>query len=120
VPGDDLRVTMVGERAVSCVSIETPVQSLDYRASNTYTAGQAQYREVTVPEHVLEQCRRAMRDLNLSFAGIDIKRHGDRYTFLELNNSPVYHEVEVRTGHPISRALAEHLIARARAATPGG
>ena len=116
VPGDDLRVMLVGEEIVSSVAIVTPEQHLDFRADPAYRSGEAQYREVKLPAAVEEQCRRAARQCGLLFAGIDIKHHGDRYVFLELNSSPMYEDVEAKLGHPITAALARYIVEGARRA----
>jgi glutathione synthase/RimK-type ligase-like ATP-grasp enzyme len=116
VPGDDLRVMLVGDEIVSSVAIVTPEQHLDFRADPAYSTGEAQYREVKLPAAVEEQCRKAARQCGLLFAGIDIKHQGDRYVFLELNSSPMYYDVEDKLGHPITAALARYLVEGTRAA----
>ncbi len=113
VPGEDLRVMLVGDDIVSCAAIVTPEQHLDFRADPVYSAGQAAYREVRLPSQVEELCRQAARRCGLAFAGIDIKHHGDRYVFLELNSSPVYYDVELKLGHRITAALARYLVGQA-------
>lgn len=113
IPGDDLRVMLAGNDVVSCVAIRTPSQHLDFRADPIYSGGEAAYEEVTLPEAVIAQCRRAARQCGLAFAGIDIKRGPDgRWVFLELNSSPTYLDVEWKLGHPISRAIAELVVGR--------
>jgi glutathione synthase/RimK-type ligase-like ATP-grasp enzyme len=112
-PGDDLRIMLVGEDIVSSVAIVTPEQQLDFRGDDVYSSGNAQYREVQLPEQVKDHCRKAARALDLAFAGIDIKHHGDDWVFLELNSSPIYLDVERKLGHPISAAIARYLVDRA-------
>lgn len=114
--GDDLRIMLVGDEVVSCVAIDTPEQHLDFRADPVYSGGEARYREVPLPEPVKQFCRQAARACGLTFAGIDIKHQGDDYVFLELNSSPIYLDVEVKLGHPISRAIARAVVEGARAA----
>ncbi|MEN9798823.1 MAG: hypothetical protein RL653_2519 [Pseudomonadota bacterium] len=108
IGGDDLRVMLAGDEVVSAVAIRTPTQHLDFRDDPVYSAGDADYEEVTLPGPVVAQCRAAARTCGLRFAGIDIKRAPDgRWVFLELNSSPIYLDVELKLGHPISRAIAE-------------
>jgi glutathione synthase/RimK-type ligase-like ATP-grasp enzyme len=114
-PGEDLRIMVVGEELVSAVAIETPEQHLDFRADPVYSGGEATYREVRLPEPVQRFCREAARACGLTFAGIDLKHHGDEWVFLELNSSPLYLDVEVKLGHPISRAIARRVVEGARA-----
>jgi glutathione synthase/RimK-type ligase-like ATP-grasp enzyme len=116
VRGDDLRVMLVGDEVVSCVAIQTPEQHLDFRADPVYSEGQASYREVPLPEPVQRFCRQAARACGLTFAGIDIKHQGDQYVFLEFNSSPIYLDVELKLGHPISRAIARAVVEGARTA----
>lgn len=113
IPGDDLRVMLAGNDIVSCVAIRTPSQHLDFRDDPIYSGGEATYEEVTLPDAVIEQCRKAARLCGLVFAGIDIKRTPDgRWVFLELNSSPIYLDVEWKLGHPISRAIAELVVGK--------
>jgi glutathione synthase/RimK-type ligase-like ATP-grasp enzyme len=113
-PGEDLRIMLVGEEIVSAVAIDTPEQHLDFRADPIYSGGGASYREVELPEPVRRFCREAARACGLTFAGIDIKHQGDAWVFLELNSSPIYLDVELKLGHPISRAIARRVVEGAR------
>ncbi|MDY7226200.1 ATP-grasp domain-containing protein [Hyalangium rubrum] len=115
-PGDDLRVMLVGDEIVSCVAIVTPEQHLDFRDDPVYSSGEAVYREVVLPEPVQRFCRSAAKACGLTFAGIDIKQRGNDFVFLELNSSPIYMDVELKLGHPISRAIARRVVEGARAA----
>jgi glutathione synthase/RimK-type ligase-like ATP-grasp enzyme len=110
VGGEDLRIMLVGEELVSSVAIETPARHLDFRADPVYSGGEATYREVRLPEPVQRFCREAARACGLTFAGIDIKHEGDDWVFLELNSSPIYLDVELKLGHPISRAIARRVV----------
>ena len=113
-PGEDLRIMLVGEEIVSSVAIDTPEQHLDFRADPVYSGGEASYREVRLPESVQRFCREAARACGLTFAGIDIKHQGDEWVFLELNSSPIYLDVELKLGHPISHAIARRVVEGAR------
>jgi glutathione synthase/RimK-type ligase-like ATP-grasp enzyme len=115
VPGEDLRVMLVGDDIVSCVAIETPSQHLDFRDDPAYASGDAQYREVVLPEPVQRFCRSAAKACGLVFAGIDLKQRGKDFVFLELNSSPIYMDVELKLGHRISRAVARRVVEGARA-----
>jgi glutathione synthase/RimK-type ligase-like ATP-grasp enzyme len=113
-PGEDLRVMLVGEEIVSAVAIDTPEQHLDFREDPIYSGGGASYREVKLPEPIQRFCREAARACGLTFAGIDIKHQGEEWVFLELNSSPIYLDVELKRGHPISRAIARRVVEGAR------
>ncbi len=114
IEGDDLRVMLIGDEIVSSVAIRTPTQHLDFRDDPVYSGGEAQYEEVTLPTEVAALCRHAARACGLTFAGIDIKRTRDEWVFLELNSSPIYLDVELKLGHPISAALARCLVEGAK------
>ncbi len=116
VAGDDVRVMLAGDDVVSSVAIRTPAQHLDFRDDPVYSSGRATYEEVRLPRPVGAACRRAARLCGLSFAGIDLKHTPDgRWVFLELNSSPIYLDVEVKLGHPISRAIAALVVGPRRA-----
>ena len=113
VEGDDLRIMIVDGEIVSSVAIVTPEQHLDFRDDPAYSGGDAAYRQVELPDPIKLFCRNAARACGLSFAGIDIKhKAGGDWVFLELNSSPIYLDVELKLGHPISAAIAKLLVAR--------
>lgn len=115
IPGDDIRVTLVGDEIVSCVAIVTPEQHLDFRDDPVYSSGEAMYREVVLPEPVQRFCRASARACGLTLAGIDLKQRARDFVFLELNSSPIYMDVELKMGHRISRAIARRVVEGARA-----
>ena len=112
IEGDDLRIMICGDEIVSSVAIVTPAQHLDFRDDPAYSGGDAQYRHVELPDAIKTFCRKAARECGLLFAGIDIKHKpgSDDWVFLELNSSPIYLDVEIKLGHPISAAIAKLLI----------
>lgn len=117
IAGDDVRVMLAGDEFVSSVAIRTPAQHLDFRADPVYSGGKATYEEVRLPRPVVAACRKAARLCGLTFAGIDLKHTPDGgWVFLELNSSPIYLDVEVKLGHPISRAIARLVVGRRRRA----
>jgi glutathione synthase/RimK-type ligase-like ATP-grasp enzyme len=112
VRGDDVRVTLVGGEVVSCVIIDTGSNTnVDFRSHPGYSKGQTTYRELELPAPVAALCRESARACGLSLCGIDLKRAGDRFVFLELNASPIYLEIERKTGHRISEHLVRTLMA---------
>lgn len=111
IHGDDIRVVLVGDALVSAVAIRTPQPHLDFRDDPVYSAGGASYEPVSLPEPVVQLCRGAAAACGLVFAGIDLKHTASgEWLFLELNSSPVYLDVELKLGHPISAALADLLM----------
>lgn len=110
IEGDDVRVTLVDGEVLSAVAIRTPKQHLDYREDDHYARGEASYEPVTLPPTIIEHCRDAARGCGLVLTGIDLKRSGDDFVFLELNSSPIYADIEAKTGHPISAAIARAVL----------
>lgn len=109
IKGSNIRITIVGKEVVSAVKL--PTSSLDYRDDPDYKAGKQEYEEVEVNDLVKEQSLNLMKACGLTFSGIDyIFAEDGRAVFLEANSSPVYYDIEQKTGHPISKKIAEYLI----------
>lgn len=112
VPGDDLRVHVVGGR---CFATRIRSRATDYR----YAAQDG--AEVTLEPAALEApleaaCLRLSRALDLPFAGIDLRigPQGHVWCF-EVNPCPGFSYYEQHTGQPIARALAAWLAGNERA-----
>lgn len=107
--GPDIRVTAVPGRVLSAVEVES--DQLDFRATAAYEAGEEVYTPVRLPEAVEAMCFAAMEASGLGFSGIDLKRVGpEAYVILELNFSPAFLAIELKTGHPVSEGLASYLL----------
>ena len=106
VPGRNVRVHTVGE-AVFATLIET--EAVDYRYAHL-DGLHVTMRPTTLPHAVATACLRAARDLDLLFAGIDLKETPDgEFICFEVNPSPGFIYYERHTGQPISAALADLL-----------
>lgn len=109
IHGVSVRVTIVGEKVVSCVRI--PSNTLDYREDPGYKEGLQTYIPENCPEDVLKKSIQLMRNCGLLFSGIDfILQEDGRWVFLEANSSPIYLEIENKTGVSITNELADLLI----------
>ena len=64
---------------------------------------------VSLPVDLERLCIRGTKLFGLEFTGIDLKRDGNRYTFLEFNTSPMFAGFEIKSGFHIGEALAKHL-----------
>jgi glutathione synthase/RimK-type ligase-like ATP-grasp enzyme len=117
IPGSNVRVHTVGEQ-VFATRIET--EAVDYRYAHLDGLG-VEMQPVTLPERVAAACLRVARDLDLLFAGIDLKLTpaGD-YVCFEVNPCPGFIYYERHTGQPISAALADLLRGPAPAAGAQG
>ncbi len=107
VDGRNLRVHTVDD-SVFATAITTG--ATDYRYAQRQVGEPAALEAVEVTDDLAERCVALARDLDLPFAGIDIKvaPDGEVYCF-EVNPSPAYAYYESQTGQPISVALARYL-----------
>jgi glutathione synthase/RimK-type ligase-like ATP-grasp enzyme len=106
VPGRNVRVHTVGDQ-VFATRIET--EAVDYRYAHL-DGHDVDMRPVLLPAAVEAACLRVARDLDLLFAGIDLKETPDgEYVCFEVNPCPGFIYYERRTGQPISTAVADLL-----------
>lgn len=106
VPGRNVRVHTVGD-AVFATRIET--EAVDYRYAHL-DGLDVVMTAASLPESVNSACVRVARDLDLLFAGIDLKETPDgEFVCFEVNPCPGFIYYERHTGQPISAALADLL-----------
>lgn len=104
IVGPDIRVTVVGGEIVSSVSIAS--HAVDYRLGEAYRAGNQHYATHTLPAKVAAACIKVAELNHLVLAGIDLKLNEQgEYFFLEANSAPVYLDIELKTGAPITECL---------------
>jgi hypothetical protein len=110
VPGDDVRVHVVGDAAVA-TAVESNVA--DYRYAGQVPHGRTALRPVTLDDSLSDKCVSLAADLGLVFAGIDLRvtASGEAYCF-EVNPCPAYSYYELGTGQAISALLADELAGR--------
>ena len=116
IGGPDVRVTVVGTRVISSVTIES--STLDYRAGAAYRQGGATYAPHALPAGVEAMCLRVADALGQTLSGIDLKLAGggaglEGYVLLEANSGPVYLDIEQKTGAGITDAILDWLEAAA-------
>jgi glutathione synthase/RimK-type ligase-like ATP-grasp enzyme len=107
VEGRNVRVHTVGERVFA-----TAISSgaTDYRYARRQCGEPAELEAVEVTDDLAERCVALSGDLDLPFAGIDLKVTPDDEVYcFEVNPSPAYSYYESQTGQPISAALARYL-----------
>lgn len=112
VPGDNVRVHTVGNRVFA---VRVRSEAVDYRYA--HRDGLAMEMEPTrLPAAIEQACLAVARDLDLLFAGIDLKEtpDGDWYCF-EVNPCPGFLYYERHSALPISAALADLLYGGVRA-----
>lgn len=106
IPGRNVRVHVVGDR-VFAAGVES--EAVDYRYA--HIDGQSvSMAEVALPPAVHQACVALAANLDLLFAGIDLKEtpEGEWFCF-EVNPCPGFLYYERHTRQPISTALAELL-----------
>ncbi len=110
-PGENVRVYVVGGRAVAAYAIESG-GAIDYRGAET-----AIRPLDPIPERLAAACVRAAAACGMAFTGVDVRYAGEaRFAVLECNPSPMFAGIEKTTGaRPVTTALREWLIAEARA-----
>lgn len=108
VEGTDYRVHVVGEEVFAC---EIVSEATDYRYPLLQNAT-TEMRPCELPEDCAASCRTLAAALNLSLAGIDLRRtpEGAWYCF-EVNPSPGFTYFQKAAGHAIDDAVARFLIA---------
>jgi glutathione synthase/RimK-type ligase-like ATP-grasp enzyme len=108
VEGRNVRVHTVGDE-VFATGIST--EATDYRYAHRQRGEPAVLEAVEVSDDLAAQCRALARDLELPFAGLDLKiTPADEVYCFEVNPSPAYSYYESHTGQPISAALARYLV----------
>ena len=102
VAGQDFRVHVVGEQVFAA---EVVSAADDYRFDTT-----AVVRACTLSDEMEQRCLDLAMALDLSLAGIDLRRtpDGEWYCF-EVNTSPGFSYYEHNTGQPIAQAAAQML-----------
>jgi hypothetical protein len=104
IPGTEHRVHVVGEEVFAC---EIICEADDYRYPEEHPV---EVRPCQLPEAVADRSRRMAAAMNLSLAGIDLRKtpDGQWYCF-EVNPSPGFTYYEGATGQPIAQAVARLL-----------
>ena len=105
--GLDVRVNVFGESVFAAsVTINRPEANLDWRLDLTST-----WQEHGLPDGVAKQLTQLLRQLGLQYGCIDLRQRPDgAYVFLEVNPAGQFLFIEVETGQPLARALAELLV----------
>ncbi|MET9777309.1 ATP-grasp ribosomal peptide maturase [Streptomyces sp. NPDC006367] len=113
----DVRLTVVGDRLLAArrtAPVDGDPQEVDVR----FDGSREPWRPAGVPPRVAEAVLAYMREAQLAYGAFDFVEDRDGvWWFLECNQSGQFGFVEVDTGQPIARTIAEWL-ARPRGAEP--
>ncbi len=108
VPGTDVRVHVVGERAFP---VEIVTDGDDYRYAGA-RGGSSTLSAIEIPPRIAAACVELAAALGLPLAGIDLRRRPDGgWVCFEVNPMPAFSWFESASGAPISAAVAELLLA---------
>jgi RimK-like ATP-grasp domain len=112
--GPDVRVHVVGDEVYPAL---VHSEAVDYRYAMRQVGTDARLSAYRLPDEIAQRCVDLATDLDLPFAGIDLKLAPDgRIVCFEVNPSPGFPWYENEAGLPISDAVARWLRAPAAAA----
>ena len=111
IPGTDIRVHVVGAEVFAT---EVRCAADDYRYATGQGHAAAELSATELPVEIAIRCQRLAADLDLTVAGIDLRRSGagEWYCF-EVNPSPAFCYYQAAAGQPIASAVAALLAAGA-------
>ncbi|WP_031487236.1 ATP-grasp ribosomal peptide maturase [Streptomyces bicolor] len=102
----DIRLTAVGERLLAARMATGAEAEVDVR----FAESQAPWHPVEVAPRVADAVHAYLREAELAYGAFDFVEDGDgTWWFLECNQSGQFGFVEVDTGQPIARTIAEWL-----------
>jgi len=105
----DVRLTVVGDELLAARKTTLAGSDPD-EVDVRFTASAEPWRPAEVPPRVAESVRAYLRTAGLAYGALDFAEDGDgTWWFLECNQSGQFGFVEVDTGQPIARTIAEWL-----------
>lgn len=109
IPGVDLRVTVVGDQVFAA---EIDATATSYPVDMRVVVGESTVAPVQLPTEVHDGVLALMKQLDLVYGAIDLRRDADgQHVFLEVNPAGLWLFVEKLTGLPITAAVADTLLA---------
>ena len=114
-PKVDLRVTVVGKKTfpVKIVKNGHGIEG-DWRKEKE----NVDFRKIDLPESVEMNCVKIVKELGLSFGGIDLILHNNKYYFIEVNPTGEWAWLVNRSGLEIDKAICDHLRGQRRNKQP--
>lgn len=102
----DIRLTVVGGRTLAARKVTAEDDEVDVR----FASPASPWRPTEVPPRVADGVRAYVRDAELAYGAFDFAEDADgTWWFLECNQSGQFGFVEVETGQPIARSIAQWL-----------
>ncbi|MFJ4713343.1 ATP-grasp ribosomal peptide maturase [Streptomyces sp. NPDC088785] len=110
----DIRLTVVGERMFAARAAAGPDTDDDAVVDVRFSASGVTWRPVPVPARVAEGVTAYLSRARLAYGAFDFAEDADGiWWFLECNQSGQFGFIEIETGQPIGRAVAQWLAADA-------
>ncbi|MEV0225246.1 ATP-grasp ribosomal peptide maturase [Streptomyces sp. NPDC050704] len=107
----DIRLTCVGDRihaARKAVGPDADPEEVDVRFATSDTP----WRPVDAPPHIVTGVHTYLREAELAYGAFDFAEDADgMWWFLECNQSGQFGFIQIETGQPIARAVADWLAA---------
>ncbi|MDE2125262.1 MAG: hypothetical protein KGJ62_01585 [Armatimonadetes bacterium] len=107
IPKDDIRVTVVGDRAFAARLYRNEQLPVDWRQSSH----ELPWEPVTLPDELSRRLVALVEALGLVFAGIDLIHHLGTYYFVEANPNGEWGWLQTGTGLPIASAIVDTITA---------
>ncbi|BBC30195.1 30S ribosomal protein S6 modification protein RimK [Streptomyces graminofaciens] len=108
----DIRLTVVGDRMLAARKAVPPDADPD-EVDVRFAKSTSPWRPVEVPERTATAVRTYLREAELAYGAFDFAEDADGiWWFLECNQSGQFGFVEVDTGQPIARSVADWLAHR--------
>jgi len=101
IDGVDYRAHVIGEKVLT---VRISSEETDYRY------GETEIEPSELPLDIENNCIKITHQLGLKFSGIDLRKSSsDKWYCFEVNPSPAYSYFQLKSGLPISNALAHYL-----------
>ncbi|GHD87592.1 ATP-grasp ribosomal peptide maturase [Streptomyces naganishii] len=105
----DIRLTVVGETMLAARK-ETPADADPEEVDVRFASSATPWLPAEIPRRTAQAVRAYLREAQLSYGALDFAEDADgTWWFLECNQSGQFGFVEVETGQPIARTIAEWL-----------
>jgi len=103
----DLRVTVIGEKLFPA-AITKSDRGIDGDWRRTKKED-LQYKPIELPEDIIYKLQQLMKDLNLSFGGVDLAFSKGKYYFIEVNPTGEWGWLVKTTGYEIDKEIVNWL-----------
>jgi hypothetical protein len=107
VPKIDIRVTVADDDVIAAKILTNNALGIDIDWRRLKE--ELKYEIFQLPKDIENLCRRLVRELKLSFGGIDLVLHNDQYYFIEINPTGEWSWLQQNTGYRYDQAIVKAL-----------